>query len=398
VDELETFRTELSAWLEANAPRELRGRMLDVEANVWGGRRPVFHIPESKRWLGMMAERGFTAPTWPREYGGAGLDKAHAKVIENELRRLKMPPPLVGFGLTMIGPTLLDFGSDAQKREHLPRIARGEIRWCQGYSEPHAGSDLASLRCSAVRDNDEFVINGQKTWTSYGDQSDWMFLLVRTDPKAKKQQGISFVLLDLATPGVTIRPIRLISGASPFCETFLQDVRIPVTNVVSEINGGWTVAKALLGHERGMIASVFGEAQRSGGPDIVLDVARRYLGDSAGRIGDPVLRERVVALLMDQLAFSLTVQRGRDGARAGQRPGPESSILKITGTELNQRRQELLVALRGPQALGWEGAGFEADELSATRDWLRSRGNTIEGGTSEIQLNIIAKQVLGLPD
>ena len=286
VDELETFRTELRTWLEANAPRELRGRMRDVEANVWGGRRPVFGIPESRRWLGMMAERGFTAPTWPREYGGAGLDKARGLVIESELRRLTMPPPLVGFGLTMIGPTLLDFGSEAQKREHLPNIARGEIRWCQGYSEPHAGSDLASLRCSAVREDDEFIINGQKTWTSYGDQSDWMFLLVRTDPKAKKQQGISFVLLDLATPGVTIRPIRLISGASPFCETFLEDVRIPADNVVGGINAGWTVAKALLGHERGMIASVFGEAQRSGGPDLVLDVARRYLGDGAGRIGD----------------------------------------------------------------------------------------------------------------
>jgi acyl-CoA dehydrogenase len=398
VAELETFQAELSAWLEANAPRELHRRMTDADAHVWGGRRAVFKIPESRRWLGLMAERGFTAPTWPREYGGAGLDKAHAKVIEGELRRLGLPPPLVGFGLTMIGPTLLEFGSEAQKREHLPKIARGEIRWCQGYSEPHAGSDLASLRCAAVRDNDELVINGQKTWTSYGDQSDWMFLLVRTDPKAKKQQGISFVLLDLATPGVTIRPILLISGASPFCETFLEDVRIPVENVVGGMNSGWTVAKALLGHERGMIASVFGEAQRSGGPDLVIDVARRYLDDGAGRIRDPLLRDRIAQLLLDQLGFSFTVQRGRDGAKAGQRPGPESSILKIAGTELNQRRQELLVALRGPQALGWEGAGFEAEELSGTRDWLRSRGNSIEGGTSEVQLNIIAKQVLGLPD
>jgi alkylation response protein AidB-like acyl-CoA dehydrogenase len=306
--------------------------------------------------------------------------------------------PLVGFGLTMIGPTLLEFGTEEQKREHLPPIVRGEIRWCQGYSEPNAGSDLASLACAAVRDGDAFIVNGQKTWTSYGDAADWMFLLVRTDPKAKKQQGITFILTPIDIPGVTIKPIRLISGASPFCESFFEDVRVPVKNVVHEINQGWTVAKALLGHERTMIASVFGTGQRSRKSDRVVDLARKYLGGDSGALPDPILRDRTAALLMDQACFELTMQRSRDAVKAGHRPGPETSFFKIYGTELNQRRQELLVALAGQQALGWEGDGYDEDEIALAREWLRSRGNTIEGGTSEIQLNIIAKRVLGLPD
>jgi len=298
----------------------------------------------------------------------------------------------------MIGPTLLQFGTEEQKRLHLPRIARGEVRWCQGYSEPNAGSDLASLQCSAVREGDAFIVNGQKTWTSYGDSADWMFLLVRTDPAAKKQQGITFILLDMSTPGVTIKPIRLISGASPFCESFFDTVRVPVENVVHQINQGWTVAKALLGHERTMIASVFGAGQRSRRSDRVIDVAKKYLSSPDGELPDPLLRHSLAALLMDQTAFELTMQRSRDGAKAGHRPGPETSFFKIYGTELNQRRQELLVALAGQAALGWEGAGYDAEDLALTRDWLRSRGNTIEGGTSEIQLNIIAKRVLDLPE
>jgi alkylation response protein AidB-like acyl-CoA dehydrogenase len=298
----------------------------------------------------------------------------------------------------MIGPTLLQYGSEEQKREHLPPITRGDIRWCQGYSEPNAGSDLASLQCSAVRDGDSFIVNGQKTWTSHGELSDWMFLLVRTDPAAKKQQGITFILLDLDTPGVTIKPIRLISGASPFCESFFEDVRIPVKNVVHELNHGWTVAKALLGHERTMIASVFGAGQRARSTDRVIEAARSTVGDPSGRITDPVLRDRVAQLLMDQTCFELTMQRSRDTAKLGHRPGAETSFFKVYGTELNQRRQELLVALAGQEALGWEGEPYQTEDLALTRDWLRSRGNTIEGGTSEIQLNIIAKRVLELPE
>jgi alkylation response protein AidB-like acyl-CoA dehydrogenase len=304
----------------------------------------------------------------------------------------------------MIGPTLLQFGTDAQKAEHLPKITRGQIRWCQGYSEPNAGSDLASLQTSAVLDGDEYVLNGQKVWTSYGDKSDWMFVLVRTDPAAKKQQGITFILIDVTKPGVEIRPIKLISGNSPFCETFFTDARAKVTDVIAGVNQGWTVAKALLGHERTMIANVFGgsggQRNATDRKNAIADMARQYLGevsDGSGRLADPILRDAITQVTMDTRCFMSTVARNADNVKAGHRPGPESSMFKVYGTELNQRREELLLRIRGPQALGWEGPGYSKEELDKTRDWLRSRGNTIEGGTSEVQLNIIAKRVLELP-
>jgi alkylation response protein AidB-like acyl-CoA dehydrogenase len=385
----------------------LRGKASDPKAVVWGGRRASYTYRESRIWLEVAVKRGWTAPGWPTEYGGAGLARDQAKVLEQELARLDLPSPLVGFGLSMIGPTLLQFGSEALRREHLPKIARGEIRWCQGYSEPNAGSDLASLQTSAVNDGQGYlVVNGQKIWTSYGDLSDWMFMLVRTDSTNKKKQaGITFLLVDLATPGIVLRPIQLISGASPFCETFFSDVRIPATNVVGDVNAGWTIAKALLGHERSMLASFFGSGGRRSGLEgadqtrnKVVDLARQCVGAKDGPISDAVLRDRIARFLIDELSFRLTVQRSGDEAAAGHRPGPETSLFKVYGTELNQRREELMTAIRGPQGLGWEGEGFAPEELSQARDWLRSRGNTIEGGTSEIQLNIIAKQVLGLPD
>jgi alkylation response protein AidB-like acyl-CoA dehydrogenase len=397
MSELDAFREEVRAWVDKSAPMSLRGHAVDPDAQIWGGKKER-RTPDQERWLRAAVERGFTAPTWPKEFGGGGLSKEQAAVLAGELRRLALPAPLTGFGLTMIGPTLLQFGTDEQKRVHLTRIARGEVRWCQGYSEPNAGSDLASLQCAAADDGDHYILNGQKTWTSYGDKSDWMFILVRTDPSAKKQQGITFLLFDLTTPGVTIRPILLISGASPFTETFLENVRVPKANVVSEVNRGWTVAKTLLGHEREMIAGVFGSGRGSVQGDIVIEAARRYLGGEGGVVSDPILRDRAAQLLMDQTCFELTVKRTADGAKLGRRPGPESSLFKVYATELNQRRYELLCTLRGPQSLGWEGAGFEREEIDQTRDWLRSRGNTIEGGTSEVQLNIIAKGVLGLPD
>jgi alkylation response protein AidB-like acyl-CoA dehydrogenase len=349
-----------------------------------------------------MAERGWTAPAWPSEYGGGGLDRGEAKVLTQEMAKRRIPPPLIGFGLTMIGPTLLQFGNEEQKREHLPRVCRGEIRWCQGYSEPGAGSDLASLQTRAETDGDHFVISGTKVWTSYADEADWIFALVRSDPKAKKQEGITFLLIDMDTPGVSVSPIKLISGSSPFCETYFENVRVPKKNVIHKVNAGWTVAKALLGHERTMIADAFGAGVRGAGRRTLADRARQYLpagenGDS-GPLADAVLRDRITRVELDTRAFMLTVQRTRDAAKAGHQPGPESSLFKVYGTELNQRRQELLVSMAGPQALGWEGEGFDEEELALTRDWLRSRGNTIEGGTSEIQRNIIAKHVLGLPD
>jgi alkylation response protein AidB-like acyl-CoA dehydrogenase len=401
--DLDGFRAETRRWLEDNAPAAVRGVSVSAEAGGnWGGKRARYDVPELKTWLEVMGAKGWTAPSWPSEFGGGGLSSAEARVLAQEMAALKLPPPLIGFGLEMIGPTLLQYGSEEQKQQHLPRIIRGEIRWCQGYSEPDSGSDLASLQTRAVRDGDDYVINGTKVWTSYGDQSDWIFALVRTDPKAKKQEGITFLLIDLESPGVSVRPIMLISGKSPFCETRFDDVRVPVANVLGKENAGWTVAKALLGYERNMIADTFGASQgtkkqeRPGSR--LANLARDYgLGD-AGRLGDPALRAEIAQVEMDERAFHLTVQRSRDAARAGHQPGPESSLFKVYATELNKDRFELMVRLAGPQGLGWEGPGFSDEEIARTRGWLRSRGNSIEGGTSEIQLNIIAKRVLGLPD
>ena len=401
---VETFRAELREFLENKVPAGLRGHV-GAEGGFWGGRKPDLPHPESQRYCEMMADRGLTAPTWPKEYGGGGLDAAHVKAFEQEMARLRLPAPLTGFGLTMIGPTLLQFGTEAQKQEHLPKITRGQIRWCQGYSEPNAGSDLASLQTAAKIEGDEIILNGQKIWTSYGDKSDWMFVLTRTDSSGKKQQGITFLLIDMAQPGVEVRPIKLISGSSPFTETFFTDARAKMSNVINGLGNGWTVAKALLGHERTMIAGVFGgggaraAVGRSGPPkNVIAELARTYLGEQNGKIADPVVRDRVAQFSMDQRCFTLTTQRSADSAKAGQRPGPESSIFKIYGTEINQRREELMLSIRGPQCLGWEGEGYSREELEQTRTWLRSRGNTIEGGTSEVQLNIIAKRVLELPD
>jgi acyl-CoA dehydrogenase len=391
--DLDRFREETERWLEANAPAAMRTPPRSPEEVCWGGKKGQY-AADTRRWLAIMAERGWTAPTWPREYGGGGLSKDEARILSQEMAKLRLRPPLMGFGLEMIGPLLLQAGNEEQKREHIPKIVRGEIRWCQGYSEPGAGSDLAGLQMRAVRDGDHFVVNGQKVWTSYGDKADWMFLLVRTNTE-KKHAGITFILMDMETPGVSVRPIKLISGASPFCETFLTDVRIPVRNVVGEIDAGWNIAKTLLRFERNMIADAFKEREDR---NRLLKLARRYVGPESGRLADPVLRDRMTRVELDQLALDLTLSRSRDRLKAGQPPGPEASIFKLYGTELNQRRRELAGDIMGPQALGWDGPGFTPDELGMTRDWLRSRGNTIEGGTSEIQLNIIAKQVLGLPD
>jgi alkylation response protein AidB-like acyl-CoA dehydrogenase len=392
--DLDTFREEARTWLVANAPAGMYAPVTSADDLCFGGAK-VRYPPDVTRWLAVMAERGWTAPTWPRELGGGGLSKAEAKALSEEMAKLRLRPPLLGFGLHMIGPLLLQEGNEEHKREHIPRIVRGEVRWCQGYSEPGAGSDLASLETRAVHDGDMLVVTGHKIWTSDADKADWMFLLVRTDPSAPKHDGISFVLMDMSSPGVSVRPITLISGASPFCETFLADVRVPARNVVGRLNGGWTIAKALLGYERDMIADAF--KQRDDRRRL-LDLARRYLPTAGGRVGDPVVRDRITQVEMDQTCLDLTLARARARLKAGRAPGPESSIFKYYGTELNKRRRDLMVSIAGPQALGWEGPGFEPEELRLTRDWLRSRGNSIEGGTSEIQLNIIAKRVLGLPD
>ena len=398
MSDLEKFRKEARQWLRDNAPKRMFEPVHEVSDLCAGGKKSSYP-DDTLAYLRMMAERGWTAPEWPKEYGGGGLSREEDKALWGVMSELGLRAPLVSFGLAMIGPLLLVEGSEEQKREHLPRITRGEIRWCQGYSEPGSGSDLASLQTRAVPDGDEFVVTGQKIWTSEADESDWMFLLVRTDPDAPKHEGISFLLMDMSSPGVSVKPILLISGRSPFCETFIEDARVPRRNLVGKPNDGWRIAKVLLGFERAMIPEAFNPpAKTSTRKDPLVDLARRHVGEFDGMIADPVLRDRVTQSKMDHTCFLLTAARITDAAKAGQAPGPESSILKYYGTEHNKRREELIQSILGPQALGWDDEGFERSEIEATRSWLRSRANSIEGGTTEVQLNIIAKRVLSLPD
>lgn len=395
VDGLRPFRDEVRGWLEENCPADMRTPM-PLDEFPEGGSTANYVNPETRLWRDRMASRGFTVPIWPKEYGGAGLDKYEVQVLREEMRRINARPALIGMGITMIGPALLEFGNEDQKAEHLPKIANGEIRWCQGYSEPNAGSDLAGLRTSAVIDGDDYIINGQKIWTSGADKADWIFCLVRTDPDASKHEGITFILFDMTSPGVTFKPIRLISGLSPFCETFFDDVRVPRKNVVTEPGKGWTVAKRLLEHERASIGSIGASGQRR----ISLEeLALDYLGRSNGRIADPATRESVLQQRMNDRALSLTIKRAAELAESGRPPGPESSMFKYYGTEQNKSLFEVQIKILGTQGLGWESASaFTEAEINTTRAWLRSKANSIEGGTSEVQLNIIAKRVLGLPD
>jgi alkylation response protein AidB-like acyl-CoA dehydrogenase len=396
MSDLEAFRADTRAWLEANYPKGLAqvNPLEDDDDSIWGGRRAKFKNTDAKLWLDRMAEKGWTAPTWPKEYGGGGLSAAEARVLSQELGRIKARPALMSFGIWMLGPVLLEYASEEQKREYLPKIVRGEIRWCQGYSEPGAGSDLASLRTRCEDKGDHFLINGQKIWTSYADQADWIFCLVRTDT-TKKHEGISFVLFDMTTPGVEARPIKLISGSSPFCETFFTDVKVPKAQLVGKLNGGWEIAKRLLQYERQNISS--GGFGGGGGVELE-EIAKSYVGEEDGRLADADLRARIAAHRMEAKAFALTVRRIEEEAKAGKGVGPAVSIIKYAAAKINQDRCELMVEAMGAQGLGWEGEGFTPAEIAATRGWLRSKGNSIEGGTSEVNLNVVAKRVLGLLD
>jgi len=390
--EFESFRAEVRDWLESHCPAAMR-KPYTSEADIcWGGRNFQFQSKEQESWLRDMAEKGWTAPTWPREYGGGGLDRQHAKVLQEEMHRIGARPPIYSFGIAMIGPALLKFGSERLKQQHLPPIVRGEIRWAQGYSEPNAGSDLASLQARLEDNGDHFLLNGSKIWTSYGDKGDWMFCLVRSDSNAPQHGGISLVLFDMTTPGVTTRPIRLISGKSPFTETFFADVRVEKDQVVGELNMGWTVAKYLLTHEREMIgASGLGQP----GAESLGRIAARTIGLESGRLANPMLRNEIARQEIDAIALALTMERARDEVAAGASLGAASSMFKFYGTELNMRRADLLMSIHGLHALEWSGP--DAEEGLIPRAWLRSRGYSIEGGTSEIQLNIVAKRILGLP-
>ena len=386
------FRLEAREWLTANCPDSLRRGLGGYTA---GGRKATYANPDTKLWLDRMAERGWTAPTWPKEYGGGGLTNAENMILDEEMRRINAPAALTGHGLTMIGPAIIEFGNDAQCREHLPPIARGEIRWCQGYSEPGAGSDLAGLMMRADEDGDDYIVNGSKIWTSGAVGADWIFCLVRTDFEASKHEGISFLVLDMETPGVTVTPIELISGASEFCQTFFDDVRVPKRNLIGQPGNGWTVGKRLLQYERSSIGGRGGTRQRAKTID---EWAKEYVGEVDGRIADPAIRDSVTEQRIGDDAYQLTIRRSFEEATSSQAPSFLSSMFKLYGTEQNMRRNDLLMAILGTQGLGWAGDGFTGAERGSTRGWLRSKANSIEGGTSEIQRNIIAKRVLGLPD
>ena len=388
-----SFRSEVRQWLDGNCPGSCRG-----PGEVPGGGTKAPMTADQRMWLERCAERGFTVPTWPEDYGGAGLDKARYLVLLEEMRRLRIRAPVAGMGTAMIGPTLLEHGTDDQKSRHLPRIARGEVWWCQGYSEPGSGSDLASLRTRAEDHGDHFVVNGQKIWTSGAYNADWMFCLVRTAPDAPKHEGISFVLFAMDQPGVTVRRIRLISGASPFCETFFDDAIAQKADLVGGLNKGWTVAKRLLQHERSGIAMLASGENRETGTELHA-LARSYAGQGAAesRIEPPALRAAIARHYMDARAFQLTQQRTVEES-AGATPGAATSIFKYAGANLRKQRAELQMALLGTQGAGWEGSGFAAPELAMTRAWLAGKAGSIAGGSNEVQLNIIAKRVLGLPD
>ena len=398
--DLTTFRTEVAAWLKANYPAELRGAgaKTDPEA-MWGGRAFAGSDDPQIVWMKRMAARGWTTPTWPTQYGGGGLSPEQARVLEQEMARGGYRPAVVAFGIWMLGPVLMEFGNEAQKAEHLPKIIQGEIRWCQGYSEPGAGSDLASLQTKCEDKGDHWLINGQKIWTSYADKADWCFCLVRTDP-ARKHDGISFVLIDMQSPGVETRPIQLISGESPFCETFFTDVKIPKENMVGQLNAGWTIAKRLLQYERQNISGGFGGGGGAGGAAGDLgELAKTYLGtDDSGALADADLRGRITRNKMDFQSFYLTIARVAAEAKASNGPSAATSIIKYAAVTFAQERSELMIETMGAQGLGWGGDDFSPAELTATHGWLRAKANSIEGGTSEVNLNVVSKRVLGLPD
>ncbi|MBS0410991.1 MAG: acyl-CoA dehydrogenase family protein [Proteobacteria bacterium] len=392
----EAFRAEARTWLEENFPEALKKDPMAQMAQAMGAKESA----DGKLWRERMGAKGWGTPTWPKEYGGGGLSRAEARVLAEEMARIGARNPIGGMGVMMFGPTLLEVGTEKQKQQHIPPICRGEIRWCQGYSEPGSGSDLASLQTKCEDKGDHWLINGQKIWTSGANLADWCFCLVRTDPKAKKHEGISFVLIDMHQPGVETRPILLINGTSPFCETFFTDAKADKDQMMGPLNGGWTIAKRLLQFERDNISTSLGAGGvGSAIPLTVEQVAKAYVGlDDDGRLDDADLRRRVIEHRMENQAFQLTVRRAALEAKSNQGPSAATSIMKYAGAKIAQDRTELMVEAMGHQGLGWEGEGFDKDELATVRSWLRAKANSIEGGTSEVNLNVVAKRVLHLPD
>ena len=388
----DAFRTEVRQFLATNFPDELKGTG-NMMAGLDG---PTDENPVQKKWREAVGGRGWGTPTWPKEYGGGGLTKGQARIIEHEFAKVGAYNPIGGMGVMMFGPTLLEYGDERQKLEHIPPICRGEIRWCQGYSEPNAGSDLANLQTFAVDKGDHYLINGQKTRTSGGQWADKCFAIVRTD-RSDKHKGISFMLIDMDAPGVEVRPITMISGTSPFCETFFTDVKVPKENLVGKEGQGWTIGKRLLQHERtnisggGRLAGMMGQS--------LGDIAKKYCetgGD--GALVNKVLRDKIADLEIRWNSFLLTARRAVEESKAQGGVSEISSVLKKVGTKLAQDRSELLIEIRGFQGLGWEGDEFGNDELEDVRGWLFGKAATIYGGSTEVQNNIIAKRVLGMLD
>ena len=394
MNQIDEFRQNARAWLEANCPAGARG----PGQIAWGSRKIELQ-PDVRLWLERMAQKGWTVPTWPKAYGGAELNKAEYQVLISEMKSIRARTPLTGRGVNYIGPTLLEYGNEEQKARWLPGIARGEGGWAMGYSEPGAGSDLASLSARAVRDGDRFVINGRKIWTSDAMDCDYIFMLVRTNPDAPKHQGISLILVDMHQPGVQVRPIRLISGASPFNETLFENAIVPANDLVGGINNGWTVGKRLLQFERSTHAGINisgSQGGRTAGSRLP-QLVKRYAPMADGAIADPELRDWLIQVEQNGHAQRLTQQRVIEEVQA-RAPGSASSAVKLSNALQVQDSHELILAAMGSQGLGWEGNAFGTEEVEATRTWLRDKSLTIAGGTKEIQLNIIAKRVLGLPD
>ena len=398
MNDLDKFRENTKNWLDKNCPPSMRSGAdptIPVD-EVWGGRNAKYKNPESKIWLDRMGAKGWTMPTVPKEYGGGGLNKEEVKVLNEEMFVIGAKSPLLSFGIWMLAPVLLEYGTEEQKKEHLPKIIKGEIRWCQGYSEPGSGSDLASLATKAEDTGDTFLVNGQKVWTSYADKADWIFALVRTGSKEPKHDGISFLLIDMETKGVTTKPITLISGKSPFCETFFDDVEVPKGNLIGELNAGWTIAKKLLQHERAFISNfgLAGAVAGAGSGRDVVSIAKKRLGEENGKIKNSFYRSEIASHKIKEHAFGLTLKRAGD---EGGKASATASMFKLYGTEHNKKRHELMVAASGVDGLAWDGDEFDENDKNLTRAWLRTKGNSIEGGTSEVQLNVISKRVLGLP-
>ncbi|NRA42299.1 MAG: acyl-CoA dehydrogenase family protein [Pseudomonadales bacterium] len=398
MDALEQFRHETREWLATNCPESMRSPVPAMHEHSWGGRNAEFHSADQQLWFERMRDKAWFAPGWAKEHGGAGLSGAEEAILKEELKRIGARPAHINLGIWMAGPAIMEFGTEAQKLEHLPKIARGEIRWCQGYSEPGAGSDLAGLQTKAVRDGDDFIINGSKIWTSYANESDYIYCLVRSNPDAPKREGITFIIFDMQTEGVTTKPIELTNGDAHFCQTFFDNVRVPVANVIGEIDKGWTVAKRVLELERAMMAEIEESAARhEDNPD---ELAKNYIGvDADGKIADAVMRERIAQHGINTEAMDLTMSRVVDEfVHQDPLAGMAAMIAKYQGTEEDKRKYQLVMDILGTQALGWEGDGFSEDELRMSKQHLLTYAHTIAGGTSEVQLNIIAKRVLGLPD